>query len=309
LDQDQAAGQAAFEQFATLQSEAQQQWASSGDQATTICHADREVSAAEERLAAGNIAGAAAGYQAALDLSPGHAGALAGLAQTHYLQGDAPGALATVGQATEAYPAYAEAWSRRGLYALVSGDDAKRDEAYGRFLEMIAQRPAQERLALTSRAIADLDRLVGEQPQHAPAMLEMLPRFRSFLDTIDDASDTYQYPRLYSDLARVALLAGDAPLAEDLLRHSLTIDDRQPLAETRLALTVLVQGRDASSEISSLIEEINDPLWEESVSFDSFGRTDLLEMAAAEIAGYLAAHPDHTDAVAPLTDTIEGQGP
>ncbi|MDQ3548771.1 MAG: tetratricopeptide repeat protein [Chloroflexota bacterium] len=301
------AAQAPQAMFFSLQAEVRDYYRERSGHNQTLCSDMREVERGDELSASGSYGAAAGAYRAALELNPENPHALHGLADVLFQEGDTAGAIDAARQATDVYPGHALTWARLGLYGLAAGDGQGRDEAYGRFLDIIAERPSQERMALLKQAIADVQELVREQPGLSEAAMDVLPDMRGFLDEISDAGDAYQYPQLYSELGELALLAGDAPTAEELLRQGQERDTHQPLAKVWLALAVLVQGDGADDEMRALTDELNDPIWEEAVSIEAFGRDDLVKLVQAEVAGYLAVHPEHADAVDPLAQELERQ--
>ena len=293
--------------FFSLQTEVANYYRERSDHNQTLCADMREVERGDELGASDSFGAAAGAYRAALELNPENAHAMHGLAYALFREGDTAGAIDAARQVTEVYPEHALAWARLGLLELTAGDTPARDEAYGRFLEIITERPAQERMALLKEAITGLQELMTNQPGLSPAVLDVLPDMRAFLDGISDAGDAYQYPQLYSELGELALLAEDASVAEELLRIGLEMDTHQPLAKVWLALAVLIQGNGADEEIRAVTDELSVPLWEEAVSIEAFGRDDLVELARAEVAGYLTLHPGDAGAVDPLVQELDSQ--
>lgn len=297
------------EMFVSLQTEIADYYRERTDHNQTLCADMREVERGDELAASDSYGPAADAYRAALQLYPENPHALAGLSYVLFHDGDPAEAIDAVRQATQAYPDDPAPWARLGLYALASGDTVTRDDSYGRFLDLIAERPPQERMALAKQAIGDLQDLAREQPRQGAEVLELLPRLRSFLDGISDAGDAYQYPQLYSELGELALLAGDAEEAEDLLRHGIELDTHQPLAKVWLAMSVLVQGASADDEIQAVVDEMNDPLWAETDGVESFGRDDLLELANEEVHGFLEARPEHEAVLKKLISVVRVTAP
>jgi tetratricopeptide (TPR) repeat protein len=291
--------------FVSLQGEVAEYYRERSDHNQTLCADMREVERGDALSASGSYGVAAEAYRAALELNPGNAHALDGLSFVLYRDGDTDGAIEAARQATEAYPGNPGAWARLGLYALAVGDAGTRDEAYGRFLELLNELPPQERMSRASQAIGDLRDLVTEQPDLGQAALELVPAWRSFVDGIADAGDTYQYPQLYSDLAMFALLSGDEKTAEELLRGGLELDTHQPITKVRLAMVMLIQGDRADDEIRAVIDELNNPLWEEVDGIDGFGRDDLVVMASAVIEEYVAVRPEHAGTFDPLAQGMK----
>jgi hypothetical protein len=160
-------------------------------------------------------------------------------------------------------------------------------------------------MALAKQAIVDLQDLARDQPETGSTAVDLVPRFRSFLDGIADAGDAYQYPQLYSELGEFALLAGDATAAESLLQRGIDLDSHQPLAKVWLAMSVLVLGDEGDNEIRAVVDELNDPLWAETDGVESFGRDDLKELARAEIEAFLDARPESIDAIEALANAID----
>ncbi len=291
--------------FVSLQTEVTEYYRERADHNQTLCADMREVERGDALSATGSYGPASEAYRAALDLNPENAHALNGLSYALYRDGDAAGAVEAARQATETYPDYPEAWARLGLYALAMDDAGTKDEAYGHFLELLSERPAQERIALAAQALDELQALLTEQPERGDEALDLLPSWRAFVDGISDAGDAYQYPQLYSDLGIVALLAGDAQSAEDLLRRGIELDARQPLAKVRLAMVVLIQGDSGNDEIQAVVDELNDPLWEEVEGVEAFGRDDLVVLAQAEIDTVVAARPEYQASMSDLIAAIE----
>jgi class 3 adenylate cyclase/tetratricopeptide (TPR) repeat protein len=299
--------QAAQEQqamFVQLQTEVADYYRQRSSHNETLCADMRDVERGDELTASGSYGQAADAYREAVSLNANNALALDGLAYALYRQGDATGAIEAADQATGIYPDNPRPWARLGLYALVNGDEATRDTAYARFLDLIAERPPQERLALAKQAITDLQDLVRSQPERGPAALALLPSLRGFADQITDAGDAYQYPQIYSELGELALLAGDADAAEELLQRGIELDAHQPIAKVRLAMAILIDGGDASDEIQAVVDELNDPLWAETEGVEAFGRDDLLDLAQAEIDQLVAARPSYGSKFAPLLEIM-----
>jgi hypothetical protein len=125
------------------------------------------------------------------------------------------------------------------------------------------------------------------------------------LELIVDAGDAYQLPELYLELGKLALLASDTTDAEGALRRAIELDAHQPMAKVWLAMTVLIQGGNADDEIQAVVDELNDPLWEEVDGIEAFGREDLTELARAEVAAYVDARPEHEASISELVNLIE----
>ncbi|HEX5164413.1 MAG TPA: tetratricopeptide repeat protein, partial [Thermomicrobiales bacterium] len=278
--------------FVQLQTEVADYYRERSGHNQTLCADMREVERGDTLTASGSYSQATDAYRQALSLNADNALALDGLAYALFHNGDVTGAIDAAHQATDIYPDNPRPWARLGLYALVNDDTATRDAAYGRFLSLTAQRPLQERLALAKEAVTDLQDLVRDEPQRGAAALELLPQLRGFADGISDAGDAYQYPQLYSELGKFALLAGDTNAAQTLLHRGIELDAHQPIAKVRLAMAVLIDGDRATDEVQAVVDELNDPLWAETEGVEAFGRDDLTELAQAEIGEFVAVRPD-----------------
>ncbi|HEX5166956.1 MAG TPA: hypothetical protein VFV93_16235, partial [Thermomicrobiales bacterium] len=278
--------------FIQLQTEVADYYRERSGHNQTLCADMREVERGDTLTASGSYSQATDAYRQALSLNADNALASDGLSFALYRQSDTTGAIEAARQSTEIYPDNPRPWARLGLYALVNNDTSTRDQAYGRFLSLIAERPPQERLALAKEAITDLQDLVRDQPQLSATALELLPQLREFADGISDAGDAYQYPQLYSELGKFALLAGDTNAAQTLLQRGIALDAHQPIAKVWLAMAALIDGDDAGNEIQAVVDELNDPLWAETEGVEAFGRDDLTELAQTEIEEFVAARPD-----------------
>ena len=130
-----------------------------------------------------------------------------------------------------------------------------------RFSERTAQLPAQERMARLGdglgRPSIDWRANSTRPPRRLAVRADLRARHRR---AAGRRAAVVPGAGLSSQLARVALLAGDPPTAERLLRAALQTDPRQPAARALLALAVLAQGHDASAEIAAASAETQDEL-------------------------------------------------
>jgi Flp pilus assembly protein TadD len=291
--------------FTTLQTEVANYYRERSSHNDTLCSDMRDVERGDVLLADGSYGPAADAYRAALQKASNNPHALNGLSYALFQTGDTDGAIEAAQKAADAYPDDPLPLARQGLYALASDDAEMRDSAYDRFLTIVSERPPQERMALLRQAIGDLEELIGAQPELGERANEVIPLLATTLDGFDDGQDTYQYPALYSQLGRLALLAGDPTSAESLLRQSIELDDHQPLAKASLAMAVLLQDRPADAEIQGVVDELNDPLWEEVAGVEGFGRDELVELVRADIEALTASRPAFERVGGSLTDAID----
>jgi tetratricopeptide (TPR) repeat protein len=303
IDNDAQAADDARSKFGALYAQSNSGQQSGTQLAQTLCGEERERVAGQASAAKGDWAGAQTHARAALELNPQHVPSLLDLAAALYQQGDVAHATANAAQAVQLAPDDATALERLALYQSAAGDAAATadDGAWARFIERTAQLPAQERMARLGDAVSDLNQL-ARQPDQAAAALAAVPLFERATTALPaEAQQSYQAPGLSTQLARVALLAGDAPTAERLLRAALQADPRQPAARALLALAVLAQGHDASAEIAAATAEAQDELWQNS---GTPGPADVRNAMIAEITTYVARYPDAADSVQSLRDAL-----
>nr|MBA2276536.1 hypothetical protein [Chloroflexia bacterium] len=302
IDNDQVAADAAMTKIDELTAQERTQRTQGITHYSTFCAAEREREAGDASLAKGDAEDARTHYVAALKANPTHAGALGRLAAVQAQEGDIAGAVTNATAATEAAPDNAALWADLARYQLIAGDAGARDTAYDRCFALAAEQPPQERMATVGAAIAALATLVETQPAHAPGVAAVVPRFGGFLDGMAaDGEGTFQYPSRYAELGRLALDADGAALAEPLLRRSLTLDPHQPAAHANLVIAVLVQNRDAATEIDAAFAEATDPLWPRVTDYNLERVLTLMEDEAKR---YAERFPDRAAVVEPFTSAI-----
>jgi hypothetical protein len=274
---------------------------SANDQALlrTVCGEELNRLEGDALLAAGDAAGAQSHYESALKTNQLYAPALIGLSAARERQGDGAGAVAQATAATQAATDLAAAWRRLAVAQLTAGDAAARDAAMAHFFGLVAGEPSQVGTADLRQAIAELADLLKRRPDLASPVRDVIPQFRSVLDAAPDDGG-YQLAARYAELGNLALMADDPATAESLLRRSLDLDAHQPLALTDLALAVLVQGHDATSEIRAAVDEAQAPIWASA----GIGEAEILARMSARLADYASRFPDRAPAIAPLTEAI-----
>ncbi|MEA2523637.1 MAG: MalT-like region, partial [Thermomicrobiales bacterium] len=266
----------------------------------TVCREERERLGGDTLLAAVDPVSAQARYEAALQANPRFAPALIGLSAARERQGDPAGAVAQAAAASDAAPNLPAAWQSLGIAQLTAGNAADRDAAFDRFFALVAEEPSQVRTAHLRLAIASVRDVLDRHADLAPAVRELIPRFQVALDASPQETGEYQRAARYAELGSLALTADDATIAESLLRRSLELDQHQPLVLTDLALAVLVQGRDATTEIQAALDETEEPLWEAA----GIAQADLLKRMADRIAEYKRRSPERAPMLEPLADAI-----
>ena len=303
LDNDAQAAADARAKFSALYAQSNSAQQAGTQQVETLCGEERERVAAEAAASAGDWVSAQQHAEAALALNPQHVPSLLDLAAALYQQGDLAGASANATQAAQLAPDDANALERLAFYQSAAGAAPATADAgpWARFFERAGQLPPQERMALLGVGIRDIDRL-AQQPEQAAAALAVVPRFEQAIATLPaDAQASYQFPALASRLAHVALLSGDAPTAERLLRAALQTDPHQPAARALLALAALAQGYDAGAEIAAASAEIQDQLWQTS---STPGPADVRNAMNTEITAYVARYPDAAGSVQGLRNAL-----
>jgi hypothetical protein len=304
IENDTAAAAAAQAKFQQLYAQSNGSEQAGTAHAQTLCGEERERVAGQAAAGKGDWAGAQQHDEAALALNPQHVPSLRDLSYARYKQGDVAGAIANAQQATQLAPNDITAWTQLAFYGTAANDAATRDAAWRQVITLATQLPTDERMARLAAGVADLD-VLAQQAPHAASALAVVAPFEAAITALpDDAHATHQYPQLLSNLARVALLAGDAPTAERLARASLATDPHQPAAEARLALAVLAQGHDASAAIAAATAEVKDPLWESS----SITASDIVKAMTDEVSAYLQRFPDAAASVQPLQSALDGAG-
>lgn len=269
----------------------------------TYCAEVQEKEAGNELVTKGDLPGARAHYEAALQLNPTYSDAASNLALILYQQGDLASAVKRAQASVETNPGDASLWRGLARHQLAAGRAAERDAAYTSVFELIAKQPPQERMANARSAIVDLQDLVEQKPELAPQILEVLPTFTAALDAMESAEmvETFQYPELYASLGALALRADGADIAEPLLRRAVEIDPHQPAARVDLVLAVVAQGHDAAGEVDAAMTETRDPLWLETASF---APDALLDQMMTAVADYGERFPERAADLRSLTKAI-----
>jgi class 3 adenylate cyclase/tetratricopeptide (TPR) repeat protein len=271
---------------------------------TTFCTEKREQTEASAMLERGDLTGARMHFEAALEANPEHIESLAGYGRALYRDGDLDGAISQVSKATQVAPEMPAPWIDLTLYHLAGGDTPSALTSLDRFLEVVAQRPAQECMHWLLQAIEQLDSLIEERPERMPEVTETLdPLSQALDDMTPEELGSYQYPQLYAELGQLALFADAASRAEPLFRRSLEIDPHQPVAQTDLVLALLAQDEDATAEMEVAIEEVADPYWSRVYDFENPER--LRTMMDSEVSRYLEVFPQRASAVEPLVSAIQ----
>lgn len=197
-------------------------------------------------------------------------------------------------------------WADLGRYALASGDTNGRDAAYTRFLSEIETRPAFERMGLLRVALADLQTLVEDQPDRSASIAPLFPALQTFLnDMRADGKDTFAYANLYTDLGRLALFSDESGPAAMFFQLANDLDSHQPLALNGLALAALTQDSGADAELTALVAELNDSLWEQIDGIDGFDRTEIVNLIDGEIERYSKRFPDRAAHGVAVSESID----
>lgn len=271
----------------------------------TACKEEQDRLAGDDAQASGDLAAARTHYEAALALNPEQVNALAGLASVLVAQADVDGATLDATKATVAWPAAPEGWIALTQARLAAGDATGAQTALAQFLAVTADLPPQERMTSFRDAIAAIDSLLKSHPDRTSLALTTVPTLSSALDGMPaDYAKTFQYPMLYAQLGALALHADAAATAEPLLRHALELDPRQPQALADLALTMLVQNRDAATAIDGAIAESRDPIWQGDPIDPTAKPKLVLTTMSGRLDDYLARYPDREETIRPLRDAI-----
>lgn len=271
---------------------------------STFCTEVREREAGDVLLADGDVDRAVAHFDLALAANPAHIDSLRSYSAALFQQEDVAGAIVKATAATETAPRLSGAWADLGLYQLTAGDFAASQAAYDRFLGLAGQMPAQQRMTVIGDAIEQLGILLEDHPEHAPGVIEIVPRFNQFLDTMTpEEFASYQYPALYAQLGKLALYADQPAMAEPLLRRSLELDPHQPATHANLVISILAQEKDATSQIAASLAEMEDPYWSRIIGYED--PTQHLTRMEGEVSSYVDRFPDRQATMEPFTTAIE----
>jgi len=175
-----------------------------------------------------------------------------------------------------------------------------------RFLERLAAAGPQRRMSAMGDALDQVARFVDTQPDAAPDVMRVLPRFADALDGMGEAAGrTYQYPALYARLGGIALRAGSPDEGETLFRRALALDPHQPAVYANLVAAVAAQWDDPAAAIAAAIAESQDPLWAGTVDLD---QERVLELMAEEATALQQVLPEQAEALETFRDTIAAAG-
>lgn len=272
----------------------------------TFCTEERELQAANDLLATDDTTGAQAHLDLALAANPQHVATLRAYGKLLYQAGDLTGAIARATAATDAAPDLPGAWIDLTVYSMAAGDATTGMAAFDHLAQLSSGRPAQATLAALNSLISQLSDLTGKYPKSLPDAIQLTSRIGLALDGMS-AGDTgnYQYPQAYASLGKFLLAADQPAQAEPLLRRSLELDPHQFDAAAELAISVLVQQRDATNEVSKLIAEVEDPFWSQVIGYDNPDHN--LKRIQRVIDWYLKQFPDREATLEPLSAKIDAE--
>lgn len=306
LDQDDAAASAYQATIMDISMREVQDRQTSTTHLSTFCREVQETASGDAARDAGDPETALTHYAAALEVNPAYVPAMLGAARAHFVAGAVDGALASARAATEVAPDDIDAWAALGFYRLAAGDVDGAGEAYDRFLERLAAAGPQRRMSAMGDALDQVARFVDTQPDAAPDVMRVLPRFADALDGMGEAAGrTYQYPALYARLGGIALRAGSPDEGETLFRRALALDPHQPAVYANLVAAVAAQGDDPAAAIAAAIAESQDPLWAGTVDLD---QERVLELMAEEATALQQVLPEQAEALETFRDTIAAAG-
>jgi len=217
--------------------------------------------AAEARHRLGDLAGALAGYDAALALEPEHGPALHLSAMALYQQGDAAAALPRIASAARVLAGQADVWGAYGIVLGALGHPGEAAEAYGRGLALAPDDGILHfNLGLVQRELGRLDAAIAAfaaaarlldaaaAPHELGLTLQLAGRPAEAIDAYGQALDL----GAGSDTALNAGLAcqqiGDAAQAEAFYRLALDHDPRCAKALNNLAMIAQDAGDHARAD-------------------------------------------------------------
>ncbi|HUG15932.1 MAG TPA: tetratricopeptide repeat protein [Thermomicrobiales bacterium] len=301
IDQDAGAGNAVYEKIFALTQATYDERRENVRHVSTMCAETREEALGVERLDDGDAEGAARHYRQALEINPRYPGALLGLSAALLAAGDTAGSVEQARVGADVDPDAPEAWSRLVVAATAAGNGQEAGDALARFLAVVEERPAHERMGKLSSVLVELEELVIDRPETAGDIGPLLRQLATALDALEPVGEgTFQYPMLYARAGSLALAAGDVEQAVNLLERSLALDALQPGAAADMAIAALLSGGNGAEGIDAAVALLADPLWESA----SIERGDLLDLMHAEIERHLAQYPEDAGDLAPLLTAL-----
>jgi tetratricopeptide (TPR) repeat protein len=273
----------------------------------TICREARSANSGDEKYRAGDFSGAKSAYDAGLAVNPEHLPSLIGLAKSLIALGDPAAAIEPARHATEVAPSNSRAWSLLTIATGEAGDPAGSEAALETFLETSRSLPNQHRMAELGVLLEMMERASGKGT--TLPVQTMSDRLVSELDAMpEELKLTYQYPLLYTELARLALDLSNPAHAVELIAKSLAIDPVQPEGTAIAAIAAIVTGADAGDQTTAALGVLQNPIW-----LDATSRVNPFDQVKAVMTGTIdravAHYPDKAAALRQLRSLIESQPP